>query len=169
MRILVADDAGDQREIIERLLDQWGHEALVARDGLEAWEILRHEPVRLVLSDWMMPGIDGVELCRRIRAHGADRRAYVILLTGRDNEEDLITALEAGADDVLTKPFRFEELAARLRAAESVLDQEADGRGVAADLNAPVRLAAKLDAEISASANESAIQQGPGLSGPRTD
>ncbi|MBK1730896.1 response regulator [Thiococcus pfennigii] len=121
MRILIADDANDQRELLGRLLERWGHEVVAACDGREAWEILRRERVRLVLSDWMMPGLDGPELCRRIRAEAAERGAYVILLTGRDSEQDLIAGLEAGADDVLIKPYRIEELEARLDTAQRVL------------------------------------------------
>lgn len=124
MRILIADDASDQREILGLLLARWGHEVVPASDGLEAWEILNRERVQLVLSDWMMPGLDGLELCRRIRAREAGYYVYIILLTARDDKEDLIAGMHAGADDFLTKPFHFEELRVRLRSAQRVLELE---------------------------------------------
>ncbi|RKT44287.1 PP2C family protein-serine/threonine phosphatase [Thiocapsa rosea] len=124
MRILIADDASDAREILGRLLKRWGHEVVTASNGREAWEILRQEPLRLVISDWMMPEIDGLELCRRVREAQWEHYVYFILLTARDDKEDLIEGMTAGADDFLTKSFNFEELRVRLRAAERILSLE---------------------------------------------
>ncbi|QVL47467.1 MAG: SpoIIE family protein phosphatase [Thiocapsa sp.] len=124
MRILIADDASDAREILGRLLKRWGHEVVTASNGREAWEILRQEPLRLIISDWMMPEIDGLELCRRVREAQWEHYVYFILLTARDDKEDLIEGMTAGADDFLTKSFNFEELRVRLRAAERILSLE---------------------------------------------
>jgi phosphoserine phosphatase RsbU/P len=124
MRILIADDASDAREILGRLLKRWGHEVVTASNGREAWEILRQEPIRLIISDWMMPEIDGLELCRRVREAQWEHYVYFILLTARDDKEDLIEGMTAGADDFLTKSFNFEELRVRLRAAERILNLE---------------------------------------------
>jgi sigma-B regulation protein RsbU (phosphoserine phosphatase) len=126
MRILIADDASDAREIIGRLLRRWGHEVVTASDGLEAWEILTREPIRLIISDWMMPELDGLELCRRVRAADWGHYIYFILLTARDDKEDLVVGMTAGADDFLTKSFNFEELRVRLRAAERILGLETE-------------------------------------------
>lgn len=124
MRILIADDASDARLILGRLLKRWGHEVVLASDGREAWEILERESIRLVISDWMMPQIDGLELCRKVRAVEWGHYVYFILLTARDDKEDLIEGMTAGADDFLTKSFNFEELRVRLRAAERILGLE---------------------------------------------
>lgn len=124
MRILIADDASDAREILRRLLKRWGHEVVTASNGREAWEILERESIRLIISDWMMPEIDGLELCRRVRSAQWGHYVYFILLTARDDKEDLIEGMTAGADDFLTKSFNFEELRVRLRAAERILDLE---------------------------------------------
>lgn len=126
MRILIADDSSDAREILARLLKRWGHEVVAADNGREAWEILAREPIRLVISDWMMPYVDGLELCRRVRAAGFDHYVYFILLTAREEKEDLIEGMTAGADDFLTKSFSFKELQVRLRAAERILTLEGE-------------------------------------------
>lgn len=124
MLILIADDASDAREILRRLLKRWGHEVVTASNGREAWEILERESIRLIISDWMMPEIDGLELCRHVRSAQWGHYVYFILLTARDDKEDLIEGMTAGADDFLTKSFNFEELRVRLRAAERILDLE---------------------------------------------
>jgi sigma-B regulation protein RsbU (phosphoserine phosphatase) len=124
MRILIADDARDAREILGRLLKRWGHEVVTASNGREAWEILERESIRVIISDWMMPEIDGLELCRRVRDAEWGHYVYYILLTARDDKEDLIEGMTAGADDFLTKSFNFEELRVRLRAAERILGLE---------------------------------------------
>lgn len=126
MRILIADDSSDAREILERLLKRWGHEVVAADNGREAWDIICREPIRLVISDWMMPYVDGLELCRRVRGAAFDHYVYFILLTAREEKEDLIEGMTAGADDFLTKSFSFKELQVRLRAAERILTLEGE-------------------------------------------
>lgn len=114
MRILVAEDDRATLTRIRALLKGWGHECLEARDGLEAWEL--HEQYRppFVITDWLMPGMDGFELLQRIRS--SDAAPYIIMLTSRDNVSDLVLAMDAGADDYLCKPFANEELRVRVRA-----------------------------------------------------
>jgi sigma-B regulation protein RsbU (phosphoserine phosphatase) len=124
MKILVADDSNDVRVILSKLLQKWGHDVVTVDNGEAAWQVLRSQPISFALSDWMMPGLDGLELCRRIRAADFPHYVYVILLTARDDKSDLIAGMEAGADDFLTKPFNRDELRARIRAAERVLDLE---------------------------------------------
>jgi len=122
-RILVADDNSVVRCSIEVLLIKWGYEPVVATNGDEAWKILqREDSPRLVLLDWMMPGINGPTLCKSVRTLHAVPYTYLILLTGRDTKEDMISGLEAGADDYLTKPFNAYELKARLAAGERILE-----------------------------------------------
>jgi phosphoserine phosphatase RsbU/P len=122
VRILIADDDGVSRLVLGRTLEKWGFEVVVAHDGLAAWDrIAGDEPPALAIIDWLMPGLDGVELCRRIRATPLPSPIYVILLTGRTNREDLVTGLEAGADDYLTKPFDPNELRARIHVGQRTL------------------------------------------------
>ncbi len=124
MRILIADDAADSRLILQRLLKKWGHEVLVAEDGAEAWQILEKDPVSFVITDWMMPHMDGAELCRRIRGSKRPNYVYVILLTAKDGKGDLVEGMECGADDFLNKPFDRGELQVRIRAGERILRLE---------------------------------------------
>jgi diguanylate cyclase (GGDEF)-like protein len=122
--VLVVDDSAVYRRLIASHLEKWGFRVTVAASGLEGWEILkRHDSPALVVSDWMMPEMDGLELCRRVReGRSADSYVYVILLTSREGHTDLISALEAGADDYLVKPFDEEELKARLLVGKRIVD-----------------------------------------------
>lgn len=123
MRVLIADDDIISRAVVKALLLKWGYEVLEAEDGNQAWDILREkDSPHLVLLDWMMPGIDGLELCKRLRQSGDNTYHYIILLTGRDSKKDIIGGLNAGADDYITKPFMPEELEVRLRAGRRILD-----------------------------------------------
>lgn len=124
MKILIAEDDPYSRRLLQRRLEKWGHEVVAAKDGLEAWELFRKEPCSLVISDWMMPGIDGLELIRRIRQHPTDGYIYTVLLTAKDRKEDLILGMETGADEYLTKPFDADELNVRLRAGERIINLE---------------------------------------------
>lgn len=127
MRILIADDDPMSTTMLERTLEQWGFEVAVAPDGAAAWErITGDEPPALAIIDWMMPGLDGIELCRRIRATALPAPLYVILLTARTGRQDLVAGLEAGADDYLTKPFDPDELRARIHVGQRTLALIAD-------------------------------------------
>jgi DNA-binding response OmpR family regulator len=115
MRALIADDDPVTAALLAGSVRRWNLEAVVTRNGRDAWDRLCEEdPPSLAILDWMMPEIDGVELCRRLRARPASAQTYVILLTGRDSSPDRVTGLEAGADDYLVKPFDIHELRARV-------------------------------------------------------
>jgi diguanylate cyclase (GGDEF)-like protein len=105
------------------MLTKWGYDALTARDGNEAWRLLQAgDAPRMAILDWMMPGMDGVEVCRRVRSAGREPYQYILLLTASTESQDLIDGMDAGADDYLTKPFHTQELRVRLRAGRRILD-----------------------------------------------
>ncbi len=122
MRILLAEDEALTRHLVTRLLEEWGYSVEVANDGAEALDRLRSpSAARLAILDWMMPGTDGIDVCRHIRAAGNPDYTYVILLTAKRQKEDVVAGLEAGADDYITKPFDEAELHSRVRAGERIL------------------------------------------------
>jgi sigma-B regulation protein RsbU (phosphoserine phosphatase) len=122
MRILIADDDRMSTMMLGRSLKAWGFEVIVVHDGTAAWECISGpNPPELTIADWMMPGLDGIELCRRIRAATLPLPVYVILLTARTSRQDLIAGLDAGADDYLTKPFDPDELRARIHVGQRTL------------------------------------------------
>ncbi len=123
MAALVAEDNPVSQAMLRNMLTKWGYDVAVAHDGEEAWRLLQPDGApRLAILDWMMPGIDGVELCRRVRAAGREPYQYILLLTARTDSEDLVEGMDAGADDYLTKPFKAQELRVRLRAGRRILD-----------------------------------------------
>ena len=125
MKALIADDNSVSRMLLERLLSKWGYEVIQASDGAKAWEILQTEdPPRLVILDWMMPGMSGPEVCHEARKRVASAYAYILLVTSKEDKQDVIQGLEAGADDYLTKPFFPEELRARIRVGLRILELE---------------------------------------------
>src|SRR5215475_9536516 len=123
MRVLAAEDNPVFQSMLKSMLTRWGYQAVIARSGTEAWRILESENApRLAVLDWMMPGMDGVEICRRIRSANREPYIYILLLTARTESEDLIEGMDAGADDYLTKPFNAHELRVRLHAGRRILD-----------------------------------------------
>jgi two-component system cell cycle response regulator len=115
MRVVVADDDRVTTTVVAGALTKWGIEAVVANDGVSAWNLLCGQPpASLAIVDWEMPGLDGIELCRRVRSQPALSAMYLILLTGRSSRPDLVTGLEAGADDYMLKPIHPDELRARV-------------------------------------------------------
>lgn len=125
MRVLIADDDAFSRRLLQRTLDKWGYETIAVDDGDKALELLRQEDApHLAVVDWMMPGMDGLELCRKIRQFDSGRLVYIIILTAKGKVEDLVQAMEAGADDFTTKSFDVRELKVRLRAAERIVNLE---------------------------------------------
>lgn len=125
MRILVVEDTVSVRLVLATLLRKWGHDVIEASDGEQAWAILREDPVRLVICDWMMPELDGPGLCRRVRSADFEPYVYIILLTSRDDESDLVEGMGSGADDFVTKPFSRGELEARLKAGIRIIELQA--------------------------------------------
>jgi two-component system cell cycle response regulator len=123
MRILIAEDETIQRRLLERLLTAWGHDVTVATDGQQALSALRGKnPPDLAILDWVMPGMDGLQVCRELRKGLRQKYIYVVLLTAKDRKQDLVEAMEAGADEYLAKPFDAQELKARLIAGKRILD-----------------------------------------------
>ncbi|HYA17960.1 MAG TPA: diguanylate cyclase [Bryobacteraceae bacterium] len=121
-KILVADDDPLARQLTGRVLTRAGYQVFTAEDGLQALEYLtRKDGPRLALLDWTMPGLDGPGVCRKMRALAEQPYTYLILLTSRESKEDTISGFEAGADDYITKPCDAEELKARLRAGQRIL------------------------------------------------
>jgi phosphoserine phosphatase RsbU/P len=122
VKILIADDDRGIRRLLEALLAQWGHEVVSVTDGAAAWEVLGGvDRPSIAILDWMMPGLTGIEVCRRVRDTRTTPPVYLLILTSRDRTEDLIAALEAGADDHVGKPFEPSELRARVKVGERVV------------------------------------------------
>src|SRR5260370_42018656 len=120
-RILVADDSPLFRDMLQGMLLEWGYEVIVVSDGQQAWEELRRQNgPRLALLDWMMPGMEGADVCRKVRETIRDRYVYIILLSVRSELEDIVAGIDSGADDYILKPFRVDELRARLCAGTPV-------------------------------------------------
>lgn len=124
MKILAVDDARDMRLVMQHLLTKLGHDVDTAEDGEDAWCKLQQNDYQVVISDWVMPRVDGLALCRRIRAADFPHYIYFVLLTGMSGKQNLISGIEAGADDFATKPADLEELEVRLRSAKRVLELE---------------------------------------------
>ena len=139
MNVLVADDDGIIRLLLTSALKKLGHtvrEAANGREALAAWQADHHP---LVISDWMMPDLDGLELCRHMRAEKGADFAYIILLTSRSGKANYLEAMEAGADDFISKPFEREQFAARVRVAQRILELHGNLRDVNTDLERRVR------------------------------
>jgi CheY-like chemotaxis protein len=116
MNILIADDDLTSRRILEATLARRGYKVVVTADGLAAWkELQAPEAPSIAILDWLMPGLDGVELCRQLRAAPVQRPLYIVLLTGNSRKQDIATGLQAGADDYIIKPFDRDELYARVQ------------------------------------------------------
>lgn len=121
MKVLAAEDDPVTRRILVAVLEQLGHAVIQAVDGQVAWEQFQLEPVDAVITDWMMPRMDGIELTRRIRAEPRERYTYVLMLTALNGRDRYLDGMKAGADDFLPKPVDREELHARLRVADRIL------------------------------------------------
>lgn len=125
MKILIADDEAVSRRMLQGMLEKWGYEVIAAKEGDEAWGKLKlPEAPRIALLDWMMPGQNGVEICRSLRKLRPEPYTYLLLLTAKDAKESVVEGLESGADDYLTKPFNPQELKARIRVGMRLLELE---------------------------------------------
>ncbi|MBI5250317.1 MAG: response regulator [Desulfomonile tiedjei] len=127
MRILVADDDPFIRRIVELALTKWGYEVMSVPDGNEALRLLSQDDgPRLAILDWMMPGIDGLEVIREVRRWDRQSYVYIVMLTGRSEARDIETGLETGADDYITKPLDLMELKARISCAQRVIQLQSE-------------------------------------------
>src|SRR5258705_1390824 len=123
MKILIAEDEPVSRRLLEGEAARWGSQVLVATNGHEAWNVLQGpDTPSLLVLDWLMPGVDGVEICRRARRDTRLNACYILLLTSRSTKEDIVQGLEAGADDYVTKPFDNSELRARIQVGARVVN-----------------------------------------------
>jgi len=123
MKILIAEDDPISALVLKTNLTKWGHEVIAVVDGLEALRVLQTvDAPRLAVLDWMMPGIEGTEVCRRLRRENSDIAPYVILLTARQGVEEVVEGIAAGADDYLTKPYHRDELRVRLQVGVRIVE-----------------------------------------------
>ena len=149
MRILIADDDTTSRTMLQAVLRKWGYEVSAAVDGAEAWERLQAaDAPRLAVLDWMMPGMDGLRLCRKLRAQPRTDPLYLLLLTSRTDRQDIVLGLEAGADDFVAKPYDPEELHARIKVGQRILDLQ-DERTARQRLQGVLEMAGAVCHELS--------------------
>jgi DNA-binding response OmpR family regulator len=129
MKILIADDELASLKIVEKILIKWGYEVVLASDGNVAWSLLENDPsFHIAVLDWMMPGLDGLEVCRRIRQRNDMPYVAVIVISARDEQSDMDQGYAAGADDYLVKPINSAQLKQRLAVVERVLNMERELR-----------------------------------------
>lgn len=148
MRTLVVDDDPVSALVLRKTLERMGHEPIVASNGMEALERHRMDPFPVIVSDWMMPGMDGLTLCRYVRDDRSDAYTYVILLTAKTQRRDRLEALQAGVDDFLSKPLDAAELAARLNVADRIVVSDTKLRELNASLLASSRELAAQAVEL---------------------
>ena len=123
MKILIAEDEPVSRRLLESWLTMWGHELTITTDGSQAWDVLQQpDAPKLAILDRMMPGLEGLEVCRKARELPHGKLTYIIILTTKGRKEDIVEGLEAGANDYITKPFDHEELRARVQVGMRVVD-----------------------------------------------
>ena len=121
MEVIIADDDSVSRQLLSGILNKAGHDVLEASDGSEAWELLQKNNVNMLIIDWMMPGMNGLELCKKVRRNGSDSYTYIILAAAKNKKEDAVKGLEAGADDYIIKPLEPEAVRASIRAGQRIL------------------------------------------------
>jgi phosphoserine phosphatase RsbU/P len=128
MKILVAEDDTVSRIVLSESLRRLGHEVIAAENGMEAWNVCASQHIPMLISDWMMPEMDGLELCRRIRSGQPSSYTYIIMLTALSGKANFLEGMRAGADDFVVKPFDPDELQARLRVGERILNLQQEVR-----------------------------------------
>jgi sigma-B regulation protein RsbU (phosphoserine phosphatase) len=121
MKVLIAEDDSISRLVLSTKLTKLGHEVVAAEDGEDAWSLFLEDQPQLIITDWMMPKVDGLDLCRLIRSHVQAKYPYIMVLTALTGKKNYLEAMEAGADDFLNKPVDMEELTARLVVAGRIL------------------------------------------------
>ena len=121
MKVLIAEDDRDSRELLSWILEKLGYQVIATSNGREAWDAYRKGRFRIVISDVLMPEVDGLELCRKIRLHKQSKYTYIIIITALIGKKDYLEGMEAGADDFVSKPFDPDELKARLRVADRII------------------------------------------------
>ena len=127
MKILIAEDEFVSRSILKAALTKWGHKVIETKDGKEAWAKFQEpDAPKLVILDWVIPEMEGIEVCRRIRKAETSYPAYIILLTSKDSMNDVVEGLEAGANDYISKPFDKDELRARVDVGRRVVELQAE-------------------------------------------
>ncbi|MCB0163747.1 MAG: response regulator [Anaerolineae bacterium] len=146
MRILIAEDDLVSRHLLHVKLSQWGYDVIETKDGHEAWQALHQANVpQLVILDWMMPGMDGIDICRNARALAQFQSIYFILLTTRNNQKDIIEGLQAGADDYITKPFESQELQARVQVGARIVELQSELAARVSELEAALAKVKQLE------------------------
>ena len=129
MKILIADDELIYLKVVEKIIKQWGYEVVLVNDGMQAWKILEQDTsVQIAILDWMMPGLDGLEICRRVRKREGMPYVSLIVLSARDQQSDIDAGYDAGADDYMLKPVNSAMLRHRLAAAERIVIMERELR-----------------------------------------
>jgi diguanylate cyclase (GGDEF)-like protein len=124
MKVLIAEDDRVSARILENHLKQWGYKVFLEKNGEDAWTTLDQGNIQIAILDWMMPKLNGIQLCRKIRKRESDLYTYIILLTARTSTEDIVKGLNAGADDYITKPVEYLELKARLNTGRRIIELE---------------------------------------------
>jgi two-component system chemotaxis response regulator CheY len=125
MKVMIVEDDPISRRLLENIMPKWGYNVVFAKDGKEAWDFIQDpDAPNLIISDWMMPKMDGLELCRKIRLMKRSSYIYFIILTSKGSKEDVVKGLDAGADDFLIKPFDYEELKYRIKIGKRIIDLE---------------------------------------------
>ncbi len=129
MKILIAEDDLTSRTMLQAILSKWGHEVVATANGEDAWALFQEtDAPQLAMLDWMMPGMDGPTLCRKLREQERKHTLYLILLTSKDEQENIVTGFEAGADDYIAKPYDIEELRVRINAGIRIITLQAELR-----------------------------------------
>ncbi|MGA1845536.1 GGDEF domain-containing response regulator [Deferribacter abyssi] len=123
-KVLVADDDKDAREVLSAFLSKLNYKVYEASNGIDAFELIKNNNISIALIDWIMPGLNGVDLCQKIRELNLNHYVYVIIVTGKSDKDDTLEALHKGADDYIVKPFSFKELKVRLFSAERIIKLE---------------------------------------------
>ncbi len=128
MKVLIAEDDNASRIVLQNHLQNWGYEVIAAEDGYQAWNVIQTSRPEIILIDWIMPGIDGIELCKKVRSQSDKNYIYTIFLTSKNEIDDMVTALDNGADDFISKPFDKNVLRGKMAAGARIISYENEMR-----------------------------------------